>query len=295
MEITIETPRNFSFKRTALSHGWYDLAPFGFDQTGWALTRVIALDKDRAVTLEITDAKGIVRVRFAGRAGKRDIEKITRDVRHMLRLDDDMTSFYSAVRREPDFKWIARAGAGRLLRSPTVFEDLVKTICTTNCSWALTKKMIEGLVGALGRQSSDGRRAFPTPEAMASVPLEFYRDVVRAGYRAPYLKELAQQAAGGQLDAEGWLGSELDSDSLKREMKKVKGAGDYAAENLLRLVGRYEGLALDSWVRAQFARKRNGGGATSDREIEHYYSRFGAWRGLALWCDMTRDWLEEEL
>lgn len=295
MEIKIEAPRNFSFKRTALSHGWYDLPPFGFDQSSWTLTRVIALDGDRAVTVSITGAKGGVGVRAQGRPGRRDVEKITRDVRHMLRLDDDMAPFYSAVRREPDFKWIARAGAGRLLRSPTVFEDLVKTICTTNCSWALTKKMIDGLVGSLGRESSDGRRAFPTPEAMAEASPDFYRDVVRAGYRAPYLKELAARVASGQINVEGWLASELDTDSLKREMKKVKGAGDYAAENLLRLVGRYEGLALDSWVRGKFARARNGGAATSDREIEDYYSRFGSWRGLALWCDMTRDWLEEEL
>lgn len=293
MKITIETPRNFSFRRTALSHGWYDLPPFGFDQSSWTLTRVIALGEDRAVSVEITGAKGAVVASVPGRPGKRDAGKITRDVRHMLRLDDDMSPFYSAVRREPDFKWIAQAGAGRLLRSPTVFEDLVKTICTTNCSWALTKKMVEGLVSALGPRSSDGRRAFPTPEAMAGAPDEFYRDVVRAGYRAPYLKELAQRAASGELDVEGWLASGLDSDSLKREMKKVKGAGDYAAENLLRLVGRYEGLALDSWVRAKFARTHNGGEAAADHQIESYYSRFGPWRGLALWCDMTRDWLEE--
>lgn len=293
MEITIETPGNFSFRRTALSHGWYDLLPFGFDQDRWTLTRVIALGEGRAVTAEIAGAKGAVVARVPGRPGKRDVQKITRDVRHMLRLDDDMSSFYSAVRREPEFKWIARAGAGRLLRSPTVFEDLVKTICTTNCSWALTKKMVEGLVNALGPESSDGRRAFPTPESMASAPVEFYRDVVRAGYRAPYLKELAERAASGEIDVEGWLAGDLDSDSLKREMKKVKGAGDYAAENLLRLVGRYEGLALDSWVRAKFARTRNGGAAATDRDIETYYSRFGPWRGLALWCDMTRDWLED--
>src|SRR5215213_4258195 len=230
MEITIEAPRNFSFRRTALSHGWYDLPPFGFDASRWALTRVIALDDDRAVTVEITGAKGGVAVRAPGRPGKRDTQKITRDVRHMLRLDDDMSPFYSAVRREPDFKWIARAGAGRLLRSPTVFEDLVKTICTTNCSWALTKKMVEGLVSGLGCPAPDRRRAFPTPELMASAPVDFYRDVVRAGYRAPYLKELATRAASREIDVEGWLASEADSDSLKREMKKVKGAGDYAAE-----------------------------------------------------------------
>ena len=84
-----------------------------------------------------------------------------------------------------------------------------------------------------------------------------------------------------------------ENKALKREIKKVKGVGDYAAENLLKLIGRYEGLALDSWLRAQFARKRNKGRATDDKKIERYYSKFGEWRGLALWCDKTRDWMED--
>jgi N-glycosylase/DNA lyase len=129
---------------------------------------------------------------------------------------------------------------------------------------------------------------------MAAMPEKFYRDEVRAGYRAPYFAELAGRVATGELDVESWLTSELPTKELQREMKRVKGVGDYAAENLLKLIGRYDGLALDSWVRAKFARTRNGGRATPDKKIERYYSRFGAWRGLALWCDMTRDWLEEE-
>ena len=44
---------------------------------------------------------------------------------------------------------------------------------------------------------------------------------------------------------------------LMKEMKSVKGVGNYAAENFLKLIGRYDGLALDSWTRAQFAKARN--------------------------------------
>lgn len=212
----------------------------------------------------------------------------------MLRLDDNMTSFYHAVSTDPDFCWIASSGAGRLLRAPTVFEDLVKMICTTNCSWALTRKMVDGLINALGRESNGGLRTFPTPEAMASMPERFYRDQMRAGYRSPYLKELAERVANRELDVEGWTTSELPTVELKREIKRVKGVGDYAAENMLKLLGRYDGLALDSWVRGKFARTRNGTRAASDKKIARYYSRFGEWRGLVLWCDMTRDWLEAD-
>ena len=294
MEITIPIPPTFNFKRTAISHGWYDLPPFELHQESWTLTRVIDLGKGQPVTVAISQGKRAVKVNVARTVGPRALERITRDVRHMLRLDDDMTHFYNAVARDPDFSWIASSGAGRLLRAPGVFEDTVKMICTTNCSWALTDKMINGLVDALGRESGGGRRTFPTPEMMASMSEKFYRDEVRAGYRAAYLKELAERVAGGDIDVESWLTSELPTTELKHEMKRVKGVGDYAAENMLRLVGRYDGLALDSWVRGKFARMHNGARKRSDKKIQRYYSRFAEWQGLALWCDMTRDWLEDE-
>ena len=295
MQITIPTPSTFSFRRTAISHGWYDLPPFELKQENWTLTRVIELGEASPVTVSIRGVARALKVISSRKVGKRAADKITRDVRHMLRLDDDISAFYGAVASDPDFSWIASSGAGRLLRAPTVFEDLVKMICTTNCSWALTDKMINSLVDALGRESGDGRRAFPTPDAMASQREKFYRDEVRAGYRAPYLMELAERVAAGDVDVESWLSSELPTPELKREMKQIKGVGDYAAENLLKLVGRYDGLALDSWVRGKFACIRNGARKTSDKKIERYYSRFGEWRGLALWCDMTRDWLEDDV
>ncbi len=212
----------------------------------------------------------------------------------MFRLDDDLREFYQVVTGDPDFTWVAHEGAGRLLRSPTVFEDLVKMICTTNCSWALTKKMVSGLVNELGRESADGRKSFPTPAAMAEKPARFFRDQIRSGYRAPYLAELAQRVASGSLNVEAWLANEIPLNELIKEMKSVKGVGNYAAENLLKLIGRYDGLALDSWTRAQFARLHNKGRVASDKKISRFYSRFNSWRGLALWCDLTRDWMSPE-
>jgi N-glycosylase/DNA lyase len=294
MEISIKTPKDFSFKRTMRSHGWCELLPFEFDQGRWELLRVLDTGEGKPVTVSISGARSAVNVSIGRRLGRRALAGVTRDVRHMLRLDDRMEDFYSAVTDDPEFDWIRREGAGRMLRSPTVFEDLVKSLCTTNCSWALTEKMVTGLVRGLGREGADGRRSFPTPDEMARAPLEFYRDTVRAGYRAAYLKELAERVASGELEVEAWLTSALPTPELKREVKRVKGVGDYAAENLLKLMGRYDCLALDSWVRAKFARTRNGSRAAPDAKIARYYSRFQSWRGLALWCDMTRDWLEED-
>jgi N-glycosylase/DNA lyase len=292
MEITISTPRDFNFKRTVISHGWCALPPFQFDQEKWLLTRTLDLNGTKPATITVRANKRSIIINTPARLSQTASKQVVRDVRHMLRLDDDMDEFYSLLAEDNDFNWIPKQGAGRLLRSPTVFEDLVKMICTTNCSWALTEKMVAGLVDTLGRESTNGQRTFPTPEAMALMPVKFYVKEVRAGYRAEYLKLLADRVASGELNVEAWLKSPLSTTDLIKEMRGVKGVGPYAAENVLKLLGRYDGLALDSWTRAKFFSVRNNGRKTTDKKIARYYSRFKHWRGLALWCDMTRDWLE---
>lgn len=292
MELKLPTPKNFNFKRTIISHGWYGLLPFTLNSEKWELTRVIDVGPKPPVTITLSGRKSHVRVTVSRALNQGETAKVLRDTRHILRLDDDLQPFYLAMGADPEFSWIGVQGAGRMLRSPTVFEDLVKMICTTNCSWALTQKMVTGLVENLGRETGDGRRSFPDAAAMAEMPLKFFVDEVRSGYRAPYLKELARRVASGELNVEEWLTSPVPTAELIKQIKGVKGVGDYAAENLLKLLGRYDGLALDSWTRAKFFQVRNNGRKATDKKIARYYSRFNEWRGLALWCDMTRDWLE---
>ncbi len=154
--------------------------------------------------------------------------------------------------------------------------------------------MTTNLVEKLGEPAIDGKIAFPSPNALASVPEDFFRNEIRAGYRSPFFVELAESVASGRLDPETWLASELPTSELKKEIKKVKGIGDYAAENLLKLLGRYDGLALDSWLRAGFYKKHNREKICTDKKIEKHYKKFGKWKGLAIWCDMTREWFAEK-
>lgn len=284
---TLQTPTNFSFEHTLLSHGWYDLAPFV--RNGNELDLVLRRGKrGRPIAVTVRGTKGKLSISTPSDDVERD--GIIRDVRHVFRLDEDFAEFYEAIERCDAVRWVAKAKAGRLLRGPTVFEDLVKTLCTTNCSWALTRIMTTNLVDELGERTKTGQKAFPTAAAMAEADETFYREKVRAGYRAPYFVELAERVTSGELDPEGWLASDLSTPELKKAIKNVKGIGDYAADNLLKLLGRYDCLALDSWVRGGFYKKHNAGRKCSDKKIEKHYKNFGEWRGLAIWCDMTEDW-----
>jgi len=287
--LTIATPKSFSFISTISSHGWSDLAPFRLDREQRRVNYVFRGPDGSALPAVISENGGKLNVVVD--AVTFDKELLVLDVRHMFRLDEDLTGLYEVIADDPRLAWVVERRAGRLLRSRSVFEDLVKTICTTNCSWALTKIMVSNLVSKLGTSSLGGESAFPTAEAMASVDVNFYRAGIRAGYRSQYFVELAAAVAQGTLEPEDWLNSSLATAELKKQMKMVKGVGDYAAENLLKLVGRYEGLALDSWLRSQFYRYHNNGKKCSDERIAGHYEKYGDWRGLVIWCDMTEKWI----
>lgn len=290
----ITKPQDFNYKTTVYSHGWYQLAPFEFDEENRRLKYVFQSEtNEKPVSAIISETDKKVKIEFSDKNISQQFKKkIVENIKHILRIDEDLSKFYQIIGEEKEFAWIKKVEAGRLLRSPTVFEDLVKTICTTNCSWALTKKMTANLVEKLGEKTSNGDKTFPTAEAMANVNADFYRKEIRSGYRSEYFAELAKAVAGGKINPEKWLATDLPTDELKKEMKKIKGVGNYAAENLLKLLGRYDGLALDSFLRSEFGKKHNNGNSCTDKEIEKFYERFGEWRGLIMWFDMSKRWLD---
>jgi 3-methyladenine DNA glycosylase/8-oxoguanine DNA glycosylase len=181
-----------------------------------------------------------------------------------------------------------------MLRSPTVFEDVVKMICTTNCTWALTTVMITNLVRLLGRKFNDNLHTFPEPTVIAGMSEKTLRAEIKAGYRAPFLLQLAENVASGKLNLEGWRASQAATQELYQQMRTVKGIGPYAAGNLLKLVGRYDYLGLDSWVRSKYFELYHDGRRVNDSTIERRYERYGRWRGLFFWLEMTRYWHDEK-
>jgi N-glycosylase/DNA lyase len=271
--------------RTIHSHGFVELPPMEVDASVPALT-VALLDGLRARTLTI----GPGRRGHALVTSESSAARLVPVVRHMLRLDEDFSGFYALVAADPDLSWSA-LGAGRMIRSPTVFEDVVKTICTTNCAWSATERMVGALVGDLGVAARDGRRAFPTATAMAEADEAFYKDVVRAGYRGPYFRSLAGDVAEGRLDLEQLNDPELPDDEVAARLLALPGVGPYATAHMMMLLGRYSRLILDSWTRPKYARLN--GRKAGDRTIERRFRRYRRYAGLAFWLYLTRDWIEE--
>jgi 3-methyladenine DNA glycosylase/8-oxoguanine DNA glycosylase len=272
------------------------------DAEARALEMTLPLPRGRPRTVRVTDGRpGIAAVEVVGRQlTAARLERVLGAAAHVLRLDEDLSGFYERASADPDLAWAA-GGAGRLIRSPTVFEEVVKTICTTNCTWAATERMVGALVEHLGEPAPGAPRrgpygrAFPSPEAMAAADDGFYRDVARTGYRGAYLRALAASVASGEVDLEelGAAGrDELPDDEVADRLLALPGVGPYAAAHIMMMLGRYSRLILDSWTRPKYARL-NGRRSVKDSTIERRFRRYGPYAGLAFWLYLTRDWVAD--
>jgi N-glycosylase/DNA lyase len=291
-------------RRVFLSHGIAELPPMRLDQTAWRFEITVPLRGYGARTLSVSQAgpgRGLIST-VGATPGAALAAAITGQVRHVLSLDVDLSPFYAVAAGDPELRWVVE-GAGRMVRSPTVFEDVVKTICTTNTSWGGTRRMVNALVEHLGEKapgappSGSYGRAFPTAEAMAAAPESFYKKVAGAGYRGPYLKTLAKNVAAGRTDLEALAAAsreQLPDDEVARQLQALPGVGPYAAAHIMLMLGRYDRLILDSWTRPKYAKLIGRKRPVSDRAIIRRFKGYGAYAGLAFWLFLTRDWLPEQ-
>jgi 3-methyladenine DNA glycosylase/8-oxoguanine DNA glycosylase len=299
LELRLEGPKGepVDLARTILSHGVADLPPGRVDEEVGAYTTTLALPSAQPRTVRILAGRSrFARVEVEGRKlSARGARDLTAAVRQILNLDEDLSGFYALVRNDPDLSWASR-GAGRMLRGQTVFEDVVKTVCTTNTAWSGTRKMTQALVDNLGVEAAGGGRTFPTPQAMAEVDVEFYREVVRAGYRGPYFKQLATDVAGGTIDLEKLHDRDLPDEEVAARLLALPGVGPYAAAHvMLTSLGRYSRLVLDSWTRPTYCKLAGARSALKDATIERRFKRYGQWAGLAFWLYLTQGWVEDGL
>lgn len=288
--------------RTLTSHGLTELPPMAIDEEHRSMQVTLPVPGQRPRMVDISSGRpGTLRMTVKGETPDEVVRASLRStISHMLKLDEDLAAFYAQVEDDPDLAWVTR-GAGRLVRSPTVFEDVIKTICTTNCSWSATTRMIGALCAHLGEVADGGPedgplgRAFPTPEAMAKADEWFYRDVARTGYRGAYMRTIAQAVVSGGLDLES-LGraspEELPDDAVAERLLELPGVGPYAAAHIMLVLGRTSRLILDSWTRPKYARLV-GKKKVNDKTIERRFRRYGRYRGLAFWMFLTRDWVDD--
>ncbi len=294
--LSIAPPPPFDFQANACSNGWVVLAPNAWDSERSTLQRVERLGTGKIVLLLISGSGTIDRPRIdiqvsadSADLTQKEQAEITAAVGRMFRLDEDLTEFYALCRQRGGAWTRITNGLGRLLRSPSIFEDVVKTICTTNIQWGGTVRMVQGLVNAHGacHPGDTDKRAFPTPQVIAALAPDTFAGTVRLGYRADYVHTLAARVASGEVDLEAWQDAAIPTPDLKKDLLDIKGVGNYAAATLLMLLGRYDELAVDTAFRRFVSRKYfDGQPPPSDGEAQAVYEDWGRWKYLAYWFDI---------
>lgn len=287
--LTIRVPGDYLLHRDLCSYGYFLLEPNRWDPARHIFTRILELDEGPAALAIHQPAKagaGLpargtpLRARANRVLSRREQDQARRLITRMLRLDEDEATIAAFHAVDPRF---APSGRGRLMRSPTLFEDVTRTVTSCNVTWPGTVLMNRRLCEVLGNGG-----AFPTPRAMARARPAALRARCRVGYRDQRIIDLARLFASGDID-EAWLEDpQTPDDQLLARLLTLPGIGPYAAANIMQLLGRYHRLPLDSegLRHGRTVLGFTGGDAKVMKALSAHYAPFGVHAFRSYWFEV---------
>lgn len=298
MKLSIATPPDFDFRSAVCSHGFFVLAPNRWVPKTQSLRTIVTIDNDLAVPVIVSEnrgrpdahGRGGILLSSPARLGPSQRMTVRRAIWRMLRLDEDLSEFHLLCRQSATHHAAADMRFGRLLRSASLFEDIVKVICTCNTSWAQTVAMVQRITELWGVPASDGvARGFPTPARLAEVSAATLRKEARVGYRADFLHRLARDVADDPFELDAIERFDGSSDELYEILRSIHGVGDYAASHLCMLLGHYDRLAVDTELK-RFLRQRHPRRRFTAAQLQGYYDRWDPCQFLAYWFELWSDY-----
>ncbi|MBC8041941.1 MAG: hypothetical protein IAF08_00705 [Rhizobacter sp.] len=283
-QISITTPADFNFESTLNSHGWERLEPFSLNREDQVLTRIERLPSQLA-RLEIThDDKINVTIHSETQLSKEDKAYVIEFITHCFSFHWDMSRCYAKVAGDTTYKFIKEERLGRLLLARSMWENLVKTQFLTNTHARHTTAMAAKFC-TLGDPFGE-KHAFPTPEQVLAKSADELAKQTGTGYRAKYIRSLAEAIASG-FDPESLRNPAISYEDIYEKVKALHGFGSYSASYVLKLLGRFERISIDTVMRRYF-KEITGQAHATDDDINAYYDRFGECKGLVAWWEVSR-------
>ncbi|MEO1008586.1 MAG: hypothetical protein AAFX79_08470 [Planctomycetota bacterium] len=293
--LRLAPPDDYDLARDVCSYGYFLLDPNDWDPASKRFATVLALEDGAAAFVLRQQRIGMPVVAAADRMlSRRESARARGMLRRMLRLDESAESI--AAFHDVDPRW-RFSGRGRLVRSPTLFEDVAKTVTNCNVRWPGTIDMNAALCARVGSKSASSRHAFPTAEQLARRTPGFLRSRCRVGYRDQRLVDLAKLFVRGEID-EAWLeDAATPDDEVRRFLLELPGIGPFAANNIMQLLGRYGRIPLDT-ESVRHGRTVLGFDGTDRaimKRVEEFYAKFGLGDGgqafRSYWFDL---WMHYE-
>jgi len=286
---TLKTPAKFDLPRAICSYGYFLLAPNHWSPSDRVFTRPLHAPDGRIVVCQLTQktpGQSPVKVHFDGPVSPADRKHLLALLGRIVRLDEPESIFADFHAKHPEAK---KAGFARLSRSPTAFEDIVKTMTSCNVTWPNTMRMNRMLCLHVGEG------AFPTPAQLAAVTSGSLQAKCRVGYRADRIIRLARDVHEGRLDLARFEDRSRSTADVFDDLRTIHGIGPYAAGNLCQLLGRYDRLAIDTETYRHFrvvhGVKQHKTAADLKKlheRIERHYRPFAPYQFLAYWFELWR-------
>lgn len=314
----IDLPKRFSISQSICSYGYFGLAPntwrpaaadvhedrgifirplsFGGDRHGEEFAALVRFEQTPPDS-PCSSAGKLTLTIVGGDAPQTEChrEQIVEQARRILRLDWDPDEFWNL---HPEAR---RRGFGRTYRSPTLWEDMVKTLTNCNMKWSGTVQMNLQMCSELGRRLSvdgeDGNvvvAAFPTARQVHDAGPAFLKERCRLGYRASWVAELATKFLSGEIDSLKLEDGEITSDTVFKALKDLKGFGPFASANVMQLMGRFDVCPYDTETtrlfREEFGVGKRVTTAKVHQQARDHYDKYAPYRFLAYWFDLWRNY-----
>ncbi|KAL9429799.1 hypothetical protein AB3S75_031594 [Citrus x aurantiifolia] len=226
-----------------------------------------------------------------------DRQVIRKQITRMLRLterDEKDVRDFQNIHQQAKQK-----GFGRLFRSPSLFEDIVKSILLCNSSWTKTLSMARALCKLqpelIKDDDNDSNSSkpksgenFPTSRELTNLMnKDLMRELrINLGYRAHYILNFARKIERGELNIP--FLEEAPWEQVYKLLMKNKGFGPFVCANVLACIGFYHKVPTDTETirHLQEAHSMKSNRKTVGKDVKEVYDQYAPFQSLAYWFEL---------
>ncbi|KAL5570626.1 hypothetical protein UlMin_027201 [Ulmus minor] len=326
-----ESELSFNLEKAVCNHGFFMMPPNRWNSSDKTLQRPLRLsDGQASLTVSISHPPNLryllihLQNHPSSPLSSQDHNTILEQVRRMLRITErderDVREFHKVC---PQAK---EKGFGRVFRSPSLFEDAVKSILLCNCTWTRTLQMAQALCDlqlelTKDNKTSDRKRKrgknrkpskggkckkddseltcskignFPTSKELASIDEIFLENNCPIlGYRAKYILKLAKHVENGKVrldEIEKLAAAEKASiEQVYRKLMNIDGFGSFVSANVLMCIRHYQRIPADTeTIRhlQQVHGRKECNKKNIQQEAQEIYEKYAPFQCLAYWMEL---------
>ncbi|XP_010247913.1 PREDICTED: uncharacterized protein LOC104590857 [Nelumbo nucifera] len=314
---------SFNLEKAVCNHGFFMMAPNLWIPSTKTLQRPLRLaDSITSVTVRISHPPKHhsihVLVLDTKALSSPDQQALLRQVARMLRISEE------DERKISEFHKIhskaKKRGFGRLFRSPSLFEDIIKSILLCNCYWQRSLQMATALcelqlelkggsvdknaehasmtqrIGLKRKQATNAVNVvnttigdFPSSKELASLNDNFLNDRLKLGYRARQILKLAQGVEAGIIRLEKLEGEE--EEAVYKKLMRIEGIGSFTCATILMSIGFYDKIPADTETVSHFQElhgRKDCTIKTVNKYAKEIYGKFSPFQCLAYWFELLQ-------